>query len=97
VISDSSNKVVANVTVGNTPDGFAYDSAKDEVFVSNYGPNTVSVLSESTATSSTSSSTAPEFPTAALATILVVAVAMAAILSRRVSAKQADLRALRIA
>ena len=32
VISDATNTVLANVTVGNPPRGVAYDSAKGEVF-----------------------------------------------------------------
>ena len=46
VISDSSNKVVANITGFNEPEGLAYDSAKGEVFVSNSGSNSVSVISD---------------------------------------------------
>jgi len=60
VISDSSNKVVANVPVGDSPYGLAYDPAKNEVFVSNAGDGTLSVISDAsdtTTTTSTSSST----------------------------------------
>ena len=48
VISDSSNEVVANVTVGSYPTGVAYDSAKEEIFVANVnqGNGTVSVISD---------------------------------------------------
>jgi len=38
--------VVATVTVGNSPYGVAYDSAKGEVFVANGASNTVSVISD---------------------------------------------------
>jgi DNA-binding beta-propeller fold protein YncE len=37
VISDQSNSVVANVTVGEMPQGLAYDSGKGEVFVADFG------------------------------------------------------------
>jgi YVTN family beta-propeller protein len=52
VISDSTNTVVANVTVGPFPDGIAYDSAKAEIYVGSSGSTTiagsVSVISDST-------------------------------------------------
>jgi YVTN family beta-propeller protein len=47
VISDSTNTVVANVTVGSGPVGVAYDSGKGEIFVANLNSNTVSVISDS--------------------------------------------------
>jgi YVTN family beta-propeller protein len=47
VISDSNNSVVATITVGTTPGGTVYDSAKDEIFVLNRGSATVSVISDS--------------------------------------------------
>ncbi len=46
VISDSSNTVVANVTVGDSPAGLAYDASKGEVFVTNFDSQTVSVISD---------------------------------------------------
>ena len=48
VISDSTNAVVATVTVGINPESVAYDSGKGEIFVANDGSNTVSVISDST-------------------------------------------------
>jgi YVTN family beta-propeller protein len=39
--------VVANITVGTTPYGVAYDSITSEIFVSNHGANSVSVISDS--------------------------------------------------
>src|SRR5271157_474160 len=36
------------ITVGAQPSGIAYDPAKGELFVANYGSNTVSVISDST-------------------------------------------------
>ena len=52
VISDTTNKVVANVTVGPFPDGIAYDSARGEVYVASSGSTTiagsVSAISDST-------------------------------------------------
>ncbi len=50
VISDSNNSIVATVNVGSEPYGVAYDSAKGELFVTNYDDNTVSVISDSTNT-----------------------------------------------
>jgi YVTN family beta-propeller protein len=47
VISDSTNTVIANVTVGTGPNALAYDSGKGEVFVSNRVDGTVSVISDS--------------------------------------------------
>ena len=38
--------MVATVTVGTHPDNIAYDSNKGEIFVVNYGGNTVSVISD---------------------------------------------------
>jgi YVTN family beta-propeller protein len=40
--------VTNTITVGTSPTGVAYDSAKNEMFVSNSGYNTVSVISDST-------------------------------------------------
>jgi YVTN family beta-propeller protein len=39
--------VTATISVGASPTGVAYDSGKNEVFVSNSGYNTVSVISDS--------------------------------------------------
>ena len=49
--------VVATVNVGIAPFGLAYDSAKGEVFVANFGSNTVSVISDGTSPSTTSTTT----------------------------------------
>jgi YVTN family beta-propeller protein len=47
VISDATNSVVANVTVGKGPPyAIAYDSGKGEVYVANYNASTVSVISD---------------------------------------------------
>jgi YVTN family beta-propeller protein len=48
VISDSSNKIVANVTVGSGVSGMAYDSGKGEVLVANGNSDDVSVIDDST-------------------------------------------------
>ena len=52
VISDSDNRVVANVTVGEWPSTVAFDAAKDEMFVgTSYGgaaPNNITVISDAT-------------------------------------------------
>ncbi len=42
--------VTSTISVGKTPQGIAYDSAKGEIFVSNGQDNTVSVISDSTNT-----------------------------------------------
>ena len=47
VISDSTNTVVATVTVGTGPYDLGYDSAKGEVFVANAYSRSVSVISDS--------------------------------------------------
>src|SRR5208283_2286810 len=46
VISDNSNAVVANINVGSSPEGIAYDSGRNEIFVTNLGSETVSVISD---------------------------------------------------
>jgi YVTN family beta-propeller protein len=50
IISDSNNKVIANVTVGEWPSTVAFDAAKDEMFVgTSFGgaaPNNISVISD---------------------------------------------------
>ncbi len=48
MISDGTDAVVATMTVGATPYGLAYDSAKGEVFVANINSRAVSVISDST-------------------------------------------------
>jgi serine/threonine protein kinase, bacterial len=48
VISDTSDTVVATVSVGRWPFGVAYDPARGDVFVTNFGDGTVSVISDST-------------------------------------------------
>jgi YVTN family beta-propeller protein len=47
VISDSTNTVVANVTVGSQPASITYDSAKNEIFVANHNSSSVSAISDS--------------------------------------------------
>lgn len=48
VISTSTDRVVANVTVGSYPDGIVYDGGTDQVFVSNFESDNVSVISTRT-------------------------------------------------
>jgi YVTN family beta-propeller protein len=53
VISDSTNQVIAVVSVGNDSapfGGLAYDNAKGEIFVANTGSDNVSVISDATNT-----------------------------------------------
>ncbi|MGA9839616.1 MAG: YncE family protein [Thermoplasmata archaeon] len=47
VINDSTKKVVANITVGSSPEGVAYDPGVGEVFVTNSGSDSVSVINDS--------------------------------------------------
>lgn len=48
VVSDSNNRVFANISVGTDPAGMAFDPTDDEVFVANLESNNVSVISDST-------------------------------------------------
>jgi len=50
VINESTNKVIANVTVGADPRPLAVDPANDEVYVANMGSDNVSVISGATNT-----------------------------------------------
>lgn len=85
VISDSTNQVVAIVNiVSNTspaPIGGAFDSARDEVFVTNSMSDTVSVISGKALTSI--SSTVPEFPANSLVVVTFAAMAVVALLGAR--------------
>ena len=45
-ISDSTNSIVANVTMGEEPVGVAYDSGTSEVYVANNNATSVSVISD---------------------------------------------------
>ena len=47
-VSSSTTYSVSYVNVGKQPQGIVYDSGKGEIFVSNYGDNTVSVINETT-------------------------------------------------
>ena len=47
-ISVTSNAVVANITVGNTPEEVARDSHKGEIFAIHVVDGTVSIISDST-------------------------------------------------
>ncbi|MDA4113730.1 MAG: hypothetical protein OK474_06765, partial [Thaumarchaeota archaeon] len=48
------NAVVATVGVGDEPYDAAYDSAKGEVFITDFGSSTLSVISDATTSSSSS-------------------------------------------
>ena len=50
VNSVSAIGVTSTMTVGQSPEGIAYDSGKGEIFVSSMANNTVSVISDSTNT-----------------------------------------------
>ncbi|MCL4519153.1 MAG: YncE family protein [Thaumarchaeota archaeon] len=47
-VSSLTTYSVSYVNVGSQPQGVVYDSGKGEIFVSNYGDNTVSVINETT-------------------------------------------------
>ena len=67
VISDSSNAVIGKITVGANLVEMAYDSANNEVYVTNFdntnisSPGTVYVISDSSDLSASASPTVPEF------------------------------------
>jgi YVTN family beta-propeller protein len=46
----SAVEVIANIPVGTNPEGVAYDIGLGEIFVANYGSNSVSVISDRTST-----------------------------------------------
>jgi YVTN family beta-propeller protein len=46
VISDNSNTAIATITVGSNPQGIAYDSGKNEIFVTNSDSQTISIISD---------------------------------------------------
>ena len=70
VISDSTNTVIANVTLESNPQGICYDSGKGEVFVTYSESRRISVISASSGTSASPSPTLPEFTSVA---VLIVA------------------------
>lgn len=85
-------KVIANITVGQHPEGIAYDPSNGYIYVTNGGSGTVSVISTGTSTSSssispvttppttsTSTSTKPT-PSAVLAWAVVIIVAVVALI-----------------
>ena len=76
VISDSTNTVVATITVENQPQAIAYDSGKGEIFVTHSESNTVSVISDS------SLPAVPEFTPAAIL-ILATATCIIAVAFRK--------------
>lgn len=46
VISDITNAIIANITLSDEPGGIAYDSGRNELFVSDQNSGTVSVISD---------------------------------------------------
>ena len=44
VIDPSTNRVVSTVAAGNGPWNLAYDNANNDVYVTDFGSNTVSVI-----------------------------------------------------
>ena len=93
VISDSTNTVIANLNLTTGNSVMAYDSAKSEIFVTNAGSGTVTVLSDQTAASTSHSpttsvspdSTVPEFSTAGI--ILVIAMLLVAVAVQSIKSK----------
>ncbi|MFI5418815.1 MAG: hypothetical protein ACHQ2Y_07985 [Candidatus Lutacidiplasmatales archaeon] len=47
VISDATDKVIATIAVGDSPQSIAYDNRTNELFVTNSGSNSVSVINDS--------------------------------------------------
>jgi DNA-binding beta-propeller fold protein YncE len=91
---DTTNTVVNTVTVGNGPFGIAYDSGKDEIFVTNAADSMVSVLSDRSASTASLSPTVPEFSSAILASVAaaILVVTFAVVVVRRNKAKKIDVR-----
>src|SRR5437764_1397688 len=48
VISDSTNRIISRLVVGNNPFGVLYDPANQQIYVANYSSRTVSVIDPST-------------------------------------------------
>jgi DNA-binding beta-propeller fold protein YncE len=80
VISDSTNTVIANVTLENQPQGIGYDSGKGEIFVTYSESNRVSVISDSSLP--LPSPSIPEYPSSIVVSFLMVAIFLTAILYR---------------
>jgi len=89
-ISGSTDKVEGAALVGASPVALAFDSANREVFVANLGSNSVSVVAPSAFAppSTTVTSTTPEFLSGALPVVAAVALALAALVARRVSSRR---------
>ena len=89
VISDSSNSVIANVTLADpTLWGLCYDSAKSEIYASNFYNSTVTVISDqlATPTPTTTASSTPnvsEFPALAILPLFVSLPLIAVVLRYR--------------
>ncbi len=49
-VINPANQVIDNIYSGNTPTGVAYNAANGDMYVANYGDNTVSVISPSLST-----------------------------------------------
>ena len=79
MISDSSNTVVANVTVGKGDTGVAHDFGKGEIFVANSNWSTISVISDS--------STVPEFQPFMLLPLFMITTLVGTIILRNKRAK----------
>jgi DNA-binding beta-propeller fold protein YncE len=71
-VSDSSYKIVANVTVGKAPYDVAYDSGKGEVFVANSGDSSISVVPDAALSSTTSTTSTISTPTSSTSTTTAV-------------------------
>ena len=78
VISDSTNTVIAEVTLEGQPQGICYDSGNEKVFVTYSESNRISVISDSPLPSPT----IPEYPSLIAVSLLVVVMILAAILYR---------------
>jgi YVTN family beta-propeller protein len=79
VVSESTNTVMTNLTVGDYPISIAVDSSNGDIYVANLGSDTVSVIAP-TAISSTTE-VAPEFPSYSLIVTLAISVVVTATLT----------------
>lgn len=92
VISDATNTVVANVTVGIQPGGIAYDSSKGELFVLSGSTPTLSIISDASGATSVATTTSTKSSSIALLpsylAIVAVNVAVVGILGALLLTKQ---------
>jgi YVTN family beta-propeller protein len=84
VIDGSTNNVVGTIAIGAGPTYIAVNPSTNTVYVVDSNAGTISVISSA----SSSSSITPEFPTGALGVIAFAALAVVAVISRKVSVRR---------